>query len=70
MLPVFAERTLPVDTAVSQRCARLHVSDRSGERDTSIVATALVHRMPMVTRNVADFEPTGVPIVDPWWPSP
>ncbi len=70
VLPEFAERTLPVDTAVAQRCARLHVPDRRGERDALIAATALVHGMAIVTRNVADFEPTGVTIVDPWQPSP
>ena len=70
VLPEFAERTLPVDTAVAQRGARLHVPDRRGERDALIAATALVHGMAMVTRNVADFEPTGVTIVDPWQPSP
>ena len=70
VLPEFAERTLPVDTAVAQRCARLHVPDRRGERDALITATALIHGMTVVTRNVADFEPTGVAIVDPWQPSP
>ncbi|MEJ5207700.1 type II toxin-antitoxin system VapC family toxin [Denitratimonas sp. CY0512] len=70
VLPEFAERTLSVDTAVAQRCARLHVPDRRGERDALIAATALVHGMAVVTRNVADFEPTGVAIVDPWRPSP
>ena len=70
VLPEFAERTLPVDTAVAQRCARLHVPDRRGKRDALIAATALIHGMAVVTRNVADFEPTGVTIVDPWQPSP
>ena len=70
VLPEFAERTLPVDTAVAQRCARLHVPDRRGERDALIAATALIHGMAVVTRNVADFEPTGVTIVDPWQPLP
>lgn len=70
VLPEFAERTLPVDPAVAQRCARLHVPDRCSERDALIAATALVHGMAVVTRNVADFEPTGVTIVDPWQPSP
>ena len=66
VLPEFAGRTLPVDTAVAQRCARLHVPDKRGERDALIAATALVHGMTVVTRNVADFEPTGVPLVNPW----
>ena len=70
VLPEFAGRTLPIDTAVAQRCARLHVPDKRGERDALIAATALVHGMTVVTRNVADFKPTGVTIVNPWAPSP
>ena len=66
VLPEFSGRTLPVDTAVAQRCARLHVPDKRGERDALIAATALVHGMTVVTRNVADFEPTGVSLVNPW----
>ncbi|HLS69093.1 MAG TPA: type II toxin-antitoxin system VapC family toxin [Kiloniellales bacterium] len=66
VLPEFAGRILPVDTAVAQRCARLHVPDKRGERDTLIAATALVHGMVVVTRNVADFEPTGVQTINPW----
>ena len=33
-----------------------------------IAATALVHGLTVVTRNVTDFEPTGVLVVDPWRP--
>ena len=62
--------TLPIDTTVAQRCARLHVPDKRGERDALIAATALVHGMAVVTRNVAEFKPTGVTVVDPWAPSP
>lgn len=70
VLPEFAARTLPVDTAVAQRCARLHVPDRRGERDALIAATALVHGMTLVTRNVNDFQPTGVSLLNPWAPLP
>lgn len=66
VLPEFSERTLPVDTVVAQRCARLHVPDKRSERDALIAATALVHGMTVVTRNVADFKPTGVPVINPW----
>lgn len=66
VLPEFSGRTLPVDTAVALCCARLHVPDKRGERDALIAATALVHGMTVVTRNVADFEPAGVGIVNPW----
>lgn len=68
VLPEFSGRTLPIDTAVAQRCARLHVPDKRGERDALIAATALVHGMAVVTRNVADFQPTGVGTVNPWEP--
>ncbi|MDR8728520.1 type II toxin-antitoxin system VapC family toxin [Burkholderia pseudomultivorans] len=66
VMPEFSGRVLPVDTAVAQRCARLHVPDRRSERDAVIAATALVHGMTVVTRNVADFVETGVAIVNPW----
>jgi len=66
VLPAFAGRVLPVDTAVALRCARLHVPDPGPERDTLIAATARVHGLTLVTRNVADFEGSGVPIVNPW----
>ncbi|MDN7631477.1 type II toxin-antitoxin system VapC family toxin [Burkholderia cenocepacia] len=66
VLPEFAGRVLPVDTAVAQRCARLHVRDRRSERDALIAATAIVHGMTVVTRNVADFVETGVAILNPW----
>jgi predicted nucleic acid-binding protein len=66
VLPAFSERILPFDTAVAQRCARLHVPAPRSDRDSIIAATALVHGMTMVTRNVDDFEPTGVEILNPW----
>jgi toxin FitB len=66
ILPEFAERTLPVDTAVALRCASLHVPDARSERDALIAATALVHGMTVITRNLADFEPTGALVLNPW----
>ena len=66
VLPAFAGRILAIDTVVAQRCARLHVPDPRAERDALIAATALVHGMTVVTRNVVDFEPTGVPTLNPW----
>jgi predicted nucleic acid-binding protein len=66
ILPEFADRTLSVDSAVALRCAPLHVPDPRPERDAFIAATALVHGMTIVTRNLADFAPIGVPLVNPW----
>jgi hypothetical protein len=66
VLPTFVDRILAVDTAVAQRSGRLHVPDPRPVRDGLIAATALVHGMIVVTRNVADFEPTGVATLDPF----
>ena len=68
VLPAFADRILPVDTAVALRSAMLHVPDPRPVSDALIAATALVHGLTVVTRNVTDFEPTGVLVVDPWRP--
>lgn len=66
VLPAFHNRVLAIDAAVAQRCARLHVPDPRAERDALIAATALVHGMTVVTRNLADFQSTGVPTLNPW----
>jgi predicted nucleic acid-binding protein len=66
VLPAFHDRILPVDVAVAQRCARLHIPDPRAERDALIAATALVHGMTVVTRNIGDFQATGVPLLNPW----
>ena len=66
VLPAFSGRILPVDMAVAQASARLHVPDPKPIRDGLIAGTALVHGMTVVTRNVADFERTGVSILNPW----
>lgn len=66
ILPEFSERILPIDAPVALRCARLHGPDPCSERDAFIAATALVHGMTVVTRNVADFAPTHVATLNPW----
>ena len=66
VLPAFSDRILVVDTAIAQRCAKLHVPDPRSDRDAIIAATALVHGMTVVTRNVDDFKATGVEIINPW----
>ena len=64
--PAFAGRILAVDAHVARRCARLQVPDPRAQRDALIAATALTHGMTVVTRNTADFDATGVAVLDPW----
>ena len=66
VLPAFAGRILDVDTVVAQRSAGLHVPDPRPFRDGLIAATALVHGMTVVTRNVDDFHASGVTVLNPW----
>lgn len=66
VLAAFSQRVLPVDVAVAQRCAKLKVPDPCSDRDGLIAATALVHGMTVITRNIAHFERTGVEILNPW----
>lgn len=68
VIPEFAGRVLPVDSAVALRCARLHVPDPRPERDALLAATALVHGLTVVTRNEADFAPSGAHVFNPWRP--
>ena len=68
VLPAFEGRILPVDTAVALRCTKQHVPNPRPFRDGLIAATALVHGMTVVTRNLADFEGTGVAMLNPWDP--
>jgi toxin FitB len=66
VLPAFAGRVLSVDSAVALRSAALHVPNPKPFRDAFIAATALVHRMIVVTRDTHDFAQTGVDFFNPW----
>ena len=66
VLPAFDERILPVDLKVARVCASLHVPYPKSEGDVLIAATALAYNMTVITRNVSDFDATGVKIINPW----
>ena len=64
--PGFAGRILAMDDTVAAACAALHVPNPVSERDAWIAATAQVHGLTLVTRNVKDFLTTGIRLHDPW----
>ncbi len=66
VIPAFANRTIPIDVPTAQCCAALHIPDPRSERDALIAATAIDNGMTVVTRNLADFESTGVKLLNPW----
>lgn len=66
VLSAFANRILPVDLPAARRAATLHVPDPRPDRDAMIAGTALAHGLTVVSRNVSDFEPMGVGVVNPW----
>ena len=61
----FADRVLPVDARVADRWGGLNVPDPIPTVDGLLAATALVHDLVLVTRNVRDVERTGVRLWDP-----
>lgn len=67
VVPAFTDRFLDVDADVAVRAAALHEPDPAPFRDALIAATAMVHGMAVVTRNVRDFERfDGLDVVNPW----
>jgi toxin FitB len=62
----FADRVLSFDTDAAQVWGRLRVPDPAHELDKQIAATALVNDLTVVTRNTADFERTGVRLMNPF----
>lgn len=63
--PLFAGRILAVDEHVALVAAGLHLPDRMPDMDALIAATALVHGLTLVTRNVRDMERTGAALLTP-----
>ncbi len=62
----FAQNILPVTPAIAKLWGRLCVQTGNKGIDNLIAATALCHNLTVVTRNVKDFEPTGVRVWDPF----
>lgn len=67
----FGDRVLPVDEAVALHWGEISATRRRADRgrppiDSLLSATAVCHPLKLATRNVADFEGTGVVVVNPW----
>lgn len=63
---LYGDRVVPIDTAVATVWGELTAGRSLPVIDSLLAATAKVHRMTVVTRNVRDMQPTGVPCLDPW----
>lgn len=64
--PSFLGKVLPITNTTAQLCAKLHIPDHAPENDAWIASCAIEHRLILVTRNVADFERTGVKLFNPF----
>jgi predicted nucleic acid-binding protein len=67
VVAAFKTRVLPVDERVARRAAALHVADPAPFRDALIGATALVHAMTVVTRDLKNFQRfEDLDVINPW----
>lgn len=62
----YADAILPFDEEIAQIWGRLRVPHAENPLDKQIAATALIYGLTVVTRNVTDYEPTGVPVLNPF----
>ena len=71
----FGERILPFDSSAARAYAeiaagRRHAGRPIGEADCQIAAISRARGAALVTRNVRDFEGTGLAVIDPWSAGP
>lgn len=73
IMPWFANRVLPVTLAIAERWGDFAAQSKTKGRPRPVVdailgATAAIHDLVMVTRNLTDYEDLGVVILNPWEP--
>lgn len=66
VLALYGERILPFDPKTARRWGQLSAPLGNDSADLMIAATAFEHGLTVVTRNVSDFEATGVPVLNPF----
>lgn len=69
VLEAYSDNIIAFDRECAQVWGRLRVPHPENEIDKQIAATALVNDLTVVTRNTADFEPTGVRLLNPFTPT-
>lgn len=65
-LVVFSDNILPITLGIADRWGRLISASGPSDADSLIAATALEYDLTVITRNVADFESSGVQVYNPW----
>lgn len=60
------DRILPITGEIAIEWGRIAAMRPRGDIDGLIAATAIVHGLIVVTRNVSDFFDTGIAVIDPW----
>jgi len=65
----FAARILPVDQTVADEWGRMSAKRPVSTVDALLAATAKVHRMTLVTRNIADVADLGADVINPFAPA-
>lgn len=66
LITTYSDRVLSIDQDIAERWGRFNVPDRTSVVDGLLAATAKVHGMTLVTRNLKDVERTGVRCIDPF----
>jgi predicted nucleic acid-binding protein len=61
-----ADRVLPIDEPIAEAWAMLSVPDPLPLIDGLLAATAKVHGLTLVTRNIGDIARTGISVLDPF----
>lgn len=62
----YVERLVPITVEIAEEWGRMQAPDPIPVIDGLLAATARVKGMPLVTRNVADVERTGVQLLNPF----